>query len=801
MALSILCAKCKTTLATPDNAAGRTVKCPKCGALLAVPASAGKTPPSAAVSTKPPIPVASFADPAKGNPAPQYTATIPVARFAGKRSFPVRSLGIASLVVGCLALVTIVIAVFWALLSPNVDKSTKVNQIAEKRDDQSPQVAEPSKKEPTKENGPPIAKKEADKETKQDDPLIAKTEEKKQPKSDPPTVKKEEPKKKVVTNVPPLLGNVFRLSEADLQDEVIRKIEADGTPESTYYGRLLREKKKGRKIEEVAKGSLIKDVLDRYETDPDAPFGTAAADRGKFALIVGMVMRTGTKDGVPYIDICDGSLRATGMRAEFRAFEKMKIAKIKPGNFQLFRDAQGQYRPALAPGADVVTIAGEFAGLTRVEPFVNCICLKECFVITPEFLESTTKRLQKIREDLEKPREIQDEGKFFSEKAVKGANAIVAKIRERHQKHLFIETVEKGPDAKDFDAWTVDRAKKFWVGIYVVMTKDPKGFRVALSEQTRESGLFTISDRDELGKILRGMGEDRDQTLLRIANFTLETMDQRKKLGELEAERKRQEEARLIAEVERMREAAAAEDSKDKTGAKYIRDLRSSDPTVRMTAAIALKNSRAMAKEAVPELVAATCPGANDKFGKSAQIAHDTILSLGIDALHPLIMIVRDDNNPTKKVRALTFLQSIGPVAREAIPVIEGALKDQAQGESVLPDSGDDGRRLPSALTPVKYEAAYALADIAPTNAAVVPVLIEALNYNISHRGMAMLTLKKIGPVAKDALPTLRKLSVAFVPLTNAKQGQASQRLSWQLTHRFWAQEAIRAIAIDEEAK
>jgi hypothetical protein len=127
--------------------------------------------------------------------------------------------------------------------------------------------------------------------------------------------------------------------------------------------------------------SLVRIVLDRYEADLRQ---ADEANRGKFALIVGVVMRTGTRDGIPYIDICDGSLRETGMRAEFRMSEKMKVAELKPGTWKLLPDFQGQYRPALAD-ADVVCIAGEFAGFTRVQPFVNCVSLKECFVVTPEF--------------------------------------------------------------------------------------------------------------------------------------------------------------------------------------------------------------------------------------------------------------------------------------------------------------------------------------------------------------------------------------------------------------------------------
>jgi hypothetical protein len=126
---------------------------------------------------------------------------------------------------------------------------------------------------------------------------------------------------------------------------------------------------------------------------------------------------------------------------------------------------------------------------------------------------------------------VKDEAKLFGEKAVKDANAIVAKIRETHETDLFIETLEKGPeDRKEFPAWTRDRYNKIGVdGVYIVITKEPKHFEYYVGDKTRESGLFTKSDRDEMGKMLRSLGDDRDDTLLKVATFVQETMDLRKK--------------------------------------------------------------------------------------------------------------------------------------------------------------------------------------------------------------------------------------------------------------------------------
>ena len=117
MPLSIVCPKCKTKSAAPDDAVGKNVRCPNCGVLLAVPSS-GKTQAPPVVTTKVPIPVASFADPAKGNLAPQQSANIPIARALAERLQSAHSLGIASLVLGCLALMLSLIPCIGTLSLP-----------------------------------------------------------------------------------------------------------------------------------------------------------------------------------------------------------------------------------------------------------------------------------------------------------------------------------------------------------------------------------------------------------------------------------------------------------------------------------------------------------------------------------------------------------------------------------------------------------------------------------------------------------------------------------------------------------
>ena len=61
MPITVSCSECGTNLKAPDNAAGRKVKCPKCSAVIAVPADAvedniSSAPPSRTSPAAPPLP-------------------------------------------------------------------------------------------------------------------------------------------------------------------------------------------------------------------------------------------------------------------------------------------------------------------------------------------------------------------------------------------------------------------------------------------------------------------------------------------------------------------------------------------------------------------------------------------------------------------------------------------------------------------------------------------------------------------------------------------------------------------------
>jgi hypothetical protein len=129
----------------------------------------------------------------------------------------------------------------------------------------------------------------------------------------------------------------------------------------------------------------------------------------------------------------------------------------------------------------------------------------------------------------EPARAVKDEAKLFSEKAIEEANSIIAKIKEKHHKDLLIETMDEGPAAKEAAKWASERYNNAKVdGVYMVITKKPHHFEIVVGKKTRESGLFTTADRDELVSILKGnLGKDRDEALLLVAKFTLDALNKR----------------------------------------------------------------------------------------------------------------------------------------------------------------------------------------------------------------------------------------------------------------------------------
>jgi uncharacterized membrane protein YgcG len=138
-------------------------------------------------------------------------------------------------------------------------------------------------------------------------------------------------------------------------------------------------------------------------------------------------------------------------------------------------------------------------------------------------------------------RSVQDDAKLFDEKSLGEANAIIAKIKDKHGKDLVIETKEKGAaDLKTAEKQAAAHAdmlatKSALDGVYIIITKNPKQLQVQLIKKGQ--ALLTIADRDELAKILRSnLAKDPNDALLKVANRTLEMVADRLKSAKTDSQ-------------------------------------------------------------------------------------------------------------------------------------------------------------------------------------------------------------------------------------------------------------------------
>ncbi len=118
---------------------------------------------------------------------------------------------------------------------------------------------------------------------------------------------------------------------------------------------------------------------------------------------------------------------------------------------------------------------------------------------------------------------VNDEAKAFGKDAVAEVNGIVKKIKERHGKDLFIETVAEGPEKEKAAEWARDRfAKRKADGVYVVIARKPGYFRIVVSDKTYEK-VFTQANVTELEKQLSAK-LPADRRIVNAATYVLETM-------------------------------------------------------------------------------------------------------------------------------------------------------------------------------------------------------------------------------------------------------------------------------------
>jgi uncharacterized membrane protein YgcG len=107
-------------------------------------------------------------------------------------------------------------------------------------------------------------------------------------------------------------------------------------------------------------------------------------------------------------------------------------------------------------------------------------------------------------------RPVEDAANLFSAEARSRANAILADIKRDTRKELYVETFSTPPEAyrdkkpADFASqWAADLFRQRQVdGVFVLVCKQPALLRVRVGNVTREKGLFTSANAEELAKIM-----------------------------------------------------------------------------------------------------------------------------------------------------------------------------------------------------------------------------------------------------------------------------------------------------------
>jgi HEAT repeat protein len=127
--------------------------------------------------------------------------------------------------------------------------------------------------------------------------------------------------------------------------------------------------------------------------------------------------------------------------------------------------------------------------------------------------------------------------------------------------------------------------------------------------------------------------------------------------------------------------------------------------------------------------------------------AAEAIKAFGTDAVPavPALIEMLDDRSFEFRQLALEILRSLGPKAKDALPVLVRKLKEPAQV---------GGQRT---LVNEHQEVMDTLGSMGPDAKEAVPVLIEKLE-NRRARLWAASALASIGPSAKSAIPALRKM-------------------------------------------
>lgn len=187
-----------------------------------------------------------------------------------------------------------------------------------------------------------------------------------------------------------------------------------------------------------------------------------------------------------------------------------------------------------------------------------------------------------------------------------------------------------------------------------------------------------------------------------------------------------------------------------------ITALKDPESVVRRNADGALRSLGPMAKDAIPDLINTF----RDAWFEDKPDAAITLGKIGPDAVPALIDALRDENWTVRRGAAIA-LGEIGPEAKEAVPTLIGALKDEPH---------------------VRLVAAVALGEMGAAAKDAVPAMIDVLTgayFSIPPPKGLMEPLKKLGllaiPALKESLNSPDRLIRVFVAEALGELGSASK--------------------------
>ena len=192
--------------------------------------------------------------------------------------------------------------------------------------------------------------------------------------------------------------------------------------------------------------------------------------------------------------------------------------------------------------------------------------------------------------------------------------------------------------------------------------------------------------------------------------------------------------------------------------------LKTGDKALRIELIHALGKIGTTAAAAVPQLIEFVDDDSSDL--RAALFAALGSIGPGAKPVVPALLKAVKDVNPETRAHAVAALAKIEADAKAVMPILDEALADQsaavrkvaAEAAGKLGEAAQDAVPKLFALLKAEEDRAVALDSLRQIKVKSTPLLVEALSINDpSVRLFACESLGRLGPLAKDAIPALKK--------------------------------------------